>query len=557
MNSCFKAGMTLLASAALFSQAANAQTIWANTQTQGTSLSQLASATDEGPAPVSQAITVRVALALQSKAALLNYVSSINNPTSANYGQSLTPAQFAAAYAPSAAHVQAVVNYLQGAGFSNVTVEPNSLLVSADGTVAQANAAFNTTIESFSQNGNAVFGNLTTAQVPESLGGVAVAVLGLNTIGQMHSALMTQAQNAAAVGVPAYDVSYGPQQFWQIYGVGDTPAASNATVAVMAEGNVSQVLTDLRTAEAAFDLPLVPVSVVQVGLASTDTSGVDEWDLDTQYTSGMAGTLKHLYIYATTSMSDSDIALEFSRWATDDKARIANASFGLCEVFAYLDGSMLADDNTFLEAAAQGQTIFSSTGDTGSFCPVEVGENGVPAGAPMVNYPAASPYATAVGGTTLLANSDGNYDTEIAWYSGGGGMSQFENAPYWEVDANIVGAAKLGDRSIPDVAMDADPYSGANVYIDGSVEAVGGTSLSSPLSVGVWARMISGKPKLGFAPIHLYGLYDGTGTVGTYPEGGFHDIILGADGLYTAGPGWDYTTGLGSFWVSEDYAALK
>jgi subtilase family serine protease len=95
------------------------------------------------------------------------------------------------------------------------------------------------------------------------------------------------------------------------------------------------------------------------------------------------------------------------------------------------------------------------------------------------------------------------------------------------------------------------------VYIDGSVEAVGGTSLSSPLSVGVWARMISGKPKLGFAPIHLYGLYDGTGTVGTYPEGGFHDIILGADGLYTAGPGWDYTTGLGSFWVSEDYAALK
>jgi|HubBroStandDraft_1064217.scaffolds.fasta_scaffold39647_1 pseudomonalisin len=557
MNSCFKAGMTLLASAALFSQTANAQTSWANTQTQGTSLSQLASATDEGPAPASQAITVRVALALQNKAALLDYVSSINNPTSANYGQSLTTAQFAAAYAPSAAQVQAVVNYLQGAGFNNVTVEPNSLLVSADGTVAQANAAFNTTIENFSQNGSAVFGNLTTAEVPESLGGVAVAILGLNTIGQMHSALMTQAQDAASVGVPAYDVSYDPQQFWQIYGVGDTPAANNATVAVMAEGDVSQVLTDLRTAEAAFDLPQVPVSVVQVGLASTDTSGVDEWDLDTQYTSGMAGTLKHLYIYATTSMTDSDIALEFSRWATDDKARIANASFGLCEVFAYLDGSMLADDNTFLEAAAQGQTIFSSTGDTGSFCPVEVGENGVPAGAPMVNYPAASAYATAAGGTTLLANSDGNYDIEIAWYSGGGGISQFEYAPYWEVDANIVGAVKLNSRSMPDVAMDADPYSGANVYIDGAVEAVGGTSLSSPLSVGVWARMISGKPKLGFAPIHLYGLYDGTGTLGTYPEGGFHDIIVGADGLYTAGPGWDYTTGLGSFWVSEDYAVLK
>jgi pseudomonalisin len=557
MNFCYKASITLFASAALISPAAIAQTVWANTATQGISLSQLVSATDEGPAPANQAITVRVALALQNKAALLSYLSSINSPRSSLYGQSLTPAQFTAAYAPSTAQVQQVVSYLQESGFGNVTVEPNNLIVSADGTVARANLAFNTTIESFLQNGNSVYGNLGTAQVPETLSGIAAAVLGLNTIGRMQSALMTRSQDAAAVGVPAYDVSYNPQQFWQIYGVGDTPAASNATVAVMAEGDVSQVITDLRTAEAAFGLPQVPVSVVQVGLASTDTSGVDEWDLDTQYTSGMAGTLKHLYIYATTSLTDSDLALEFSRWATDDKARIANASFGECEIFPFLDGSMLADDNTFLEAAAQGQTIFSSTGDTGSFCPVDVGENGVPAGAPMVNYPAASPYATAAGGTTLLANSDGSYNTEIAWYAGGGGISQFEYAPYWEVNAGILSAKELNSRSMPDVAMDADPYSGANVYIDGAEEAIGGTSLSSPLSVGTWARMISSKPKLGFAPIQLYGLYNGTGTVGTYPEGGFHDIIIGIEGLYTAGPGWDYTTGLGSFWIGEVYGALE
>jgi subtilase family serine protease len=218
---------------------------------------------------------------------------------------------------------------------------------------------------------------------------------------------------------------------------------------------------------------------------------------------------------------------------------------------------MLADDNTFLEAAAQGQTLFASTGDTGSFCPAEVGENGVPAGAPLVNYPAASPYATAAGGTTLLASTDGDYDIEIAWYAGGGGISQFEGAPYWQVAAGVLGATELNSRSLPDVAMDADPYSGANVYIDGEEEAIGGTSLSSPLSVGTWARMISAKPKLGFAPIRLYGLYDGTGTVGAYPDGGFHDILLGTDGLYTAGPGWDYTTGLGSFWISEAYSALE
>jgi len=219
---------------------------------------------------------------------------------------------------------------------------------------------------------------------------------------------------------------------------------------------------------------------------------------------------------------------------------------------------MLADDNTFLEAAAQGRTFFASTGDTGSFCPVGAGENGVPAGAPLVNYPAASQYAVAAGGTTLLASSSGNYDLEIAWYAGGGGISQFESSPYWQVSADIPSATELNSRGIPDIAMDADPYSGANVYVNGAVEVVGGTSLSSPLSLGVWARLISSNSKLGFAPLRLYALYDGSTAIGgTYPEGGFHDITVGADGLYAATPGWDYTTGLGSLWISQLHSDLK
>ncbi|MGD0735550.1 MAG: S53 family peptidase [Terracidiphilus sp.] len=553
MKSLRQRSLFILFAVASLVMAASAQSAWVNTATQGISLSRLASASDLGPAPGDQAITVRLALTLQNKPALLQYVASINDPSNALYGETLTPAQFASTYAPSAAQVDQAVSYLQGAGFGNIAVEPNNLLISANGTVAQANSAFNTTIEQFAQFGNTVYGNISAAQVPASLSGIVGSVLGLNSIGQMKPTLVTHAQ----VAVPAYDVSYNPQGFWQIYGATGVPAAAQASIAIMAEGDVTGTISDLRIAEKAFGLPEVPVSVVQVGLASTDTSGADEWDLDTQYSSGMAGNLKHLYIYATTSLSDSDLALEFSRWATDDKAKAGSASLGECEIFPYLDGSMLADDNTFLEAAAQGQTFFASTGDTGSFCPAEVGENGVPAGAPLVNYPAASQYAVAAGGTTLLANSDGNYDQEIAWYAGGGGISQFEGAPYWQVSANIVSATELNSRGIPDIAMDADPYSGANVYVNGVVEVVGGTSLSSPLSLGVWARMISAKPKLGFAPLRLYALYDGTGTVGSYPEGGFHDIILGKDGLYTAAPGWDYTTGLGSLWVSQLYADLN
>jgi len=247
---------------------------------------------------------------------------------------------------------------------------------------------------------------------------------------------------------------------------------------------------------------------------------------------------------------------QFLPWVTDHVAQVANASFGECDAFPYIDGSMLVDDELFAEGAAQGQTLFSSTGDTGSFCPVGVGTNGVPAGVPLVNYPAASQYVTAVGGTTLITNADGNYDVEVAWYSGGGGISQFEYSPYWQTAANVPSSADSA-RGIPDIAMDADPESGANVYVNGAWEGVGGTSLSSPLAVGVWARMLSANLNLGFAPIAWYGLYDGTGPVGSYPNGGFHDIITGADGLYTALPGWDYTTGLGSLWVNQLYMDLN
>jgi pseudomonalisin len=532
---------------------AAAQSAWTSTATQGIALAQLVSATDSGPANPQQAITVRVVLSLQNQAALTAYIQSINDPASALYGQSLTPAQFAAAYAPSSAQVQQVVSYLEGQGFTGVAAEPNNLIVSANGTAAQASAAFNTPIESYTQSGRAVFGNTSPAQVPAALSGTVAAVLGLNTIGHMQSPLVTQ----ASLSAPQYLVSYDPQQFWQIYSANGVPAATKATIAVIAEGDLTQVLSDFQAAEASWGFPAFPVTVVPVGLASTDTSGVDEWDLDTQYSTGMAGgQVKHLYLYDATSMTDSDLALAFSRWVTDDKARVANASFGECEVFPYLDGSMLADDEVFAEGAAQGQTLFSSAGDTGSFCPVEVGENGVPAGAPMVNYPATSQYVMGVGGTTLLTDADGNYDVETAWYAGGGGISQFESSPYWQTAAKVP-SSELGDKGDPDIAMDGDPESGANIYYDGAWEGVGGTSLSSPLAVGVWARMISANPKLGFAPITYYGLYDGTGTVGSYPNGGFHDITLGCDGLYCATPGWDFTTGLGSLWVSQLYADLK
>ena len=517
---------------------------WAPTATGSIDPASVAGAIGLGALPSSRTMSVRVGLQLQNRAALLALVNAANDPSSASYGQFLTPHQFTAGYAPTAAQVNSVVKYLKGAGFTNVAVEPNRLLISADGTAAAAASAFNTTFEQVAVGGKTLYVNTASAQVPAALGGIVSAVLGLNSVGHMASTI--------ALPTPQYLVSYTPPQFASIYGAGAVKPAKKASIAIMAEGDITGVIQDLRTAEAAFSLPQVPVQVVQVGVASPDVSGADEWDMDTQYSSGMAGTLKTLYIYTTTSLSDSDLALEFSRWATDNKAKAASASLGECEAFPYLDGSMTVDDAIFLEAASQGQTFFASSGDTGSFCPLgPAGVNGVPAGAPLVSYPAASPYVVGVGGTTLLTNADGSYNSEITWNTGGGGVSQFEGTPNWQAAA-VPALGKSATRGVPDVAMDADPNSGALVYVNGTPEGVGGTSLSSPLALGVWARAVSVNRKLGFASPRLYSLYNGTGgVVGTYPDGGFHDITVGNNGLYSATPGYDLTTGLGTFIVDQ------
>jgi subtilase family serine protease len=269
----------------------------------------------------------------------------------------------------------------------------------------------------------------------------------------------------------------------------------------------------------------------------------------------MARAVKTVYVYDTTSLADSDIALEYNHWVTDNLAPIGNSSFGGCEYGPYLDGSMLVDDEILLQGASQGQTMFASTGDTGSFCSVGT-PNGIPAGLPLVEYPAASPYVVAVGGTTLFTQMSGVYQGEIPWYSGGGGLSQFEYSPSWETPAQPIGTTSAGFtfRGLPDVAFDADLQTGMTVYTAGAWEGIGGTSLASPLAAGMWARMQSAHGnRLGFAPPVLYRVWNnssaGTKYLGppiTTAYGPYHDIETGSNGLYTALPGYDYTTGLGS-----------
>jgi len=527
---------------------------WANTHTQAL---KIVSASDLGAAASTKTITVRIGLAMRNQSQLAQAVAS---------GAQVDDGTFMATYAPTSSSVSAVTAYLQSQGLSSITTEPNHLIISATGTVAQIQKAFDTSIHSYSGGGTNFYANIAPAYVPSSLNGVVVAVLGLNNLQAAKPTPKVTSCEVEGVATPPQECLrfYDPPTYWKAYDVGSVANATSTPIAIMAEGDPTQAISDFRLNEQKFGLPQVPLNRIQVGVPSTDTAGDGEWTLDMTYSSGMAGNTKAIYLYTTTSLTDSDIALEYSKWVTQHYTNVGNSSFGGCEVFPYIDGSMLVDDAVLLEGAAHGQTMFVSTGDNGSFCNNFVDTNGVPGGAPFAEYPSVSPYVVAVGGTDLFSNADGTYKGESAWEAGGGGLSQFEYSPYWEAQAQPVSSNGGNFRGVPDVAMDASIETGAELWggsaVNGSCTpcVTGGTSLASPLAAGVWARLESTHGNhLGFAAPRLYKDFSthaaGAANAGPppwQPDGGFHDILSGSNGLFTALPGYDYTTGLGSFDVS-------
>ncbi|WP_375480809.1 protease pro-enzyme activation domain-containing protein [uncultured Jatrophihabitans sp.] len=541
-------GSALLASgaAALIGQVPASAASWVPT---GTKALPLKNATLLGAASATTPLRLTVGLAPRNRAALAALIKAQETPGNAAYEKFLTPAQFTAAFAATSTTATQVSKYLSSQGLTNITIAANRLQITANATVAQAEKAFDTKIASYRQAGKTVLANTTAALVPASLSGEVSGVLGLSTLG---------ASATPSVTVPKL-TGYYPKEFDKVYDTGSTSPGSGTTLAVIAEGDLTSTVKDLRTAESKQGLPQVPVSLVYSGVKSPDTAGADEWDLDTQTSTGVAPNAKRLYIYVATSLTDSDLARAVNLFVSQNVAKSGSASLGECDALPYLDGSMAIDDIAFAEAAVQGQTFFASTGDTGSSCAVAP-TNGVPgAGLPDTEYPASSPYVVAVGGTTLDTDDNDVYQAEVAWNSGGGGASPVETGGYWQ--SGVVPTSAAGLRGLPDVAFDADPNTGAQIYVGGAPEQIGGTSLSSPLALGLWTRLqASHGGKLGFASPKLYALYtkaQGTSTLPPTSVPGFHDVVVGSNGAYTALPGYDYTTGLGSWDVAALSKAIK
>jgi subtilase family serine protease len=508
---------------------------------------------DLGPSP---ARTVQVTLTLpqRDQAGLQALIARQRTPGSADYRRFLTPAQFASRFSPTAASVATVTTWATSQNLAVTSVSANRTLVTVSGASAAMSRAFGVSFHDFlTPQGLRYFSGTGNAALPTALAGQVKAVLGLSNLGRVAT-LHPKARPAAkgrglstvtglaglsglsglvpaAASVPA---SYGPQDLWAFYNAPAAQTGQGQTLAILAEGNLAQPKADLVTFEQTFHLPAVQWTTIPVGAPSSDVSGNDEWSLDTQYSTGFAPGVSSLLVYDASSLNDGDILAAINKFVTDNRAKQMSFSAGECELLAMQSGFEASADQALAQAVSQGQTLFAASGDTGSFCPAPlVSVNGVPLGLPGQGYPANSPYAVSVGGTTILGLAPPL--SEIAWIAGGGGISLTEPVPAYQAGAG--GSFLPVQRGVPDVALDADPLTGYIVVVNGAQLTIGGTSASSPSWLGIWTRAQGAHGgNLGFANNVIYG----------EPASAFNDIVIGTNVPYVATPGWDYTTGRGT-----------
>ena len=525
-------GLCAALSVTCISVGAQAAEAWVPTKTRAfsaaTAQSRIAAqAVQAQPMAANEKVQIAVSLQVRNKKDLDGLTHAIMTGKSRAY---LSREQYMAQHAPTDQDVKAVVDHLKQAGFTNIQVAENKLMITAEGNPTHVKLAFNTDLHHFNVNGRDAHANVADAMVPQSLSKIVLAVHGLQDVHMKHT-MMKKVEGITPQAVGGVSI----KNFPAIYGANSLPVATNATLGIITQGSMTQTLTDLRAFAASAGYPAPAVTVVTVGAASTDTSGVGEWNMDTQSSLAMAGgQVKSMLLYTSTTLADAPLNATFNKAVSDNLAKSINVSLGQCENDSQASGSSATEDQIFQIAVSQGQMFSVSSGDSGS------AECGTAAGQ---SAPAVSPYVMALGGTLLSTSGGTTWLGETVWTGAGGGPSTTEPAPSWQIASGVLhGATK---RGVPDISFDADPNSGALVLVNGAIQQIGGTSLAAPLFAGAWARIQSANNNS--LPFPAQGLYQAAATNPTM----FHDVTSGNNGGYTASVGWDYASGYGSLNVGN------
>lgn len=548
----------------------------------------LVNATDLGTASPSTPVHFVVTLQRPDPAGEKAMLDAVHNPSSPSFGQFLTPSAFAARFGVSSSQLDQVKSWLTGGGLVVDNVSAARDQISVHGDVAHVDALLNTATRRFGIGQEQFIANTAAPVLPLALG--IRNIVGLNTLQRFSLPARTPSQDTCVGGLCTGTTT--PADMWSVYEQPAQYVGQGQKIGIFGEGRTDDVIADLRQFEAKFNLPQVPVTVVRPAGETdfSDDSGLVEWDMDTQSSTAMAPGVSELRLYFGQDLSDASITRSFTNWVDDATGPLqASASFGECEtvpVISPLAGQPLLNpslpvgqglgnniDATFSEilrqAALEGRTLFASTGDTGSSCPV-VFASVIGAGngilnqvVPITNSPASLPYVVGVGGTVLYTDGAGHRAHEYGWAFSGGGSTFFIPAPSYQLGTPgltpCLNNPLATCRGISDVAAQSGDVvgNGFSIISAGADSVGGGTSLSSPLWVGMWARIqgASSNPQgNGFAN---YALYRVGNNAASYARDFFDvnslDLATGlpaSNGLYATTPGWDFVTGFGTPRVS-------
>ena len=487
-----------------------------------------------------QRLNLSIVLPLRNQAELTSLLTRIYDPSSPDYRQFLSVAQFTAQFAPSDEDYQAVVRFAQAHGLTVTGAPANRAVVPVSGTVAQIETAFNVILKLYRHpTENRLF--FSPDREPSLDLSVPVAhVAGLNNFSIPHAMVKRAAatQGPADLAGPGSGPGgsfLGSDMRAAYYGGSALTGAGQRVGLVEFDGyNLSDV--KLAFSKAGQSSSVSIDNVLLDGVTGAPASGDDSEEvLDIVQSIGMAPELSQVRVYI--GSIDADILNEI---ASEDMAGQIAISW------SWSPDDPSTDDIFFEEFAAQGQTVFAASGDDGEYDPL------------FDNfYPAEDQFVTAVGGTDLVTGSAGGpWASETAWDRSGGGISPDGiPIPNWQAGiATSSNGASTTLRNVPDVAAQADTVN-YSCAMGACAENYGGTSFAAPR----WAAFMAlvnqqaasaGNSAVGFINPDLYDLGQGS----SYATA-FHDIVSGNNNVmqdccgwpsYNAVPGYDLVTGWGS-----------
>jgi hypothetical protein len=488
-----------------------------------------------GSLPDLARLNLAISLPLRNQPALARLLQQIYDPGSPHFHRYLTPAEFTEQFGPSGRDYQTLIDFAAAHHLKVTHTHPNRTLLDISASVADIRRVMGVHINLYQHPTQrrtfyAPDGNPTV-----DAGIALLAIKGLDNFNlpQPDSKPMP----AAPSGPPEPLAGSGPGgeylglDFRAAYAPGVSLDGTEQTVALVEfDGYYPGDITAYEQTPMPH-LPAVPLTNVLVnGYNGAAGPNNEEVALDIEMLISMSPGLSRIMVYeAQLFQSEDDI---LNRIATDNAASQISCSWNIV--------NDATGDQIFQEYAAQGQSFFQSSGDTGAYA------------AGQVNSLADDPFITIVGGTQLATSgAAGAWNSEIVWSGSSGGFSTNYAIPYWQTGVNVLfNGGSPAFRNLPDVAMCA--YNVFVTYGNGARGGTKGTSCAAPLWAGFTALINQqaaqfGNPPVGFLNPALYAIGTGVGYAAN-----FHDITNGnntnaaSPDAYFAMPGYDLCTGWGT-----------